>query len=315
MMYKKILIALSSLVLLSACDTEDSEPNDIDTTEETTSEADETANEEEGDLAGDLTSEDENEQNDEVQEEDVGSDSSGEEVTETPTHAYDNLIDEITFTNEEGLAAWDDYKALIDGFSLGEVTIMNEEDPDYTSIDGATRSDLEDRAENIDMQENVYQEETPVSDFEQLVFHRYPPAEDSEYTEMADFFAEITFYYVEDTLMFSAITPGLYSVELDNLPDAEKLMNVLTLSEIEEIDPKLFTVAQMTINGNTIDQMMTPALAVDEEGNEQIMAFYLFTHGEDVLQYAYLPFEMVSQDFPTNSVILYQQVMSELENL
>lgn len=158
-------------------------------------------------------------------------------------------------------------------------------------------------------------DENQLSDFEEMHHYRYPPASDGNYTEVADFFSEISIYYVEDTIMYSAITPGYYEVELNNLPDVETLMSFLKVSEIEEIDPRVYTVAQMTINGENIQQVMIPASGLDQEGNDQVMAFYFFTQGEDIVQYAYLPFQMVAQDFPTNSVILYQQVLPELENL
>ena len=58
--------------------------------------------------------------------------------------------------------------------------------------------------------------------------------------------------------------------------------------------------------------MMIPAMLVNEEGTEELMAFYFFTHGEDIIQYAYIPFQMVSQSFPDNSILLYQQIIPEI---
>jgi hypothetical protein len=303
-MYKKAFLALSSVLLLSACGTENTE------TEETEVEPEQTENTQPEDTDVDQAVEET------AEPEETGETNASESAqTDAPVHVFDNLVDETTFTNDYGLQSWDDYKILTDGFSLGEITIMNQESRDLATIEATNKSEIDERFASMDVREDVFLNENQLSDFEQMIHYRYPPETDSEYAEIADFFSEISLYYVDDNLMFSAITPGLYEVELNNLPDAETLATFLTVSEIEEINPRVYTVAQMTINGNNIKQVMVPANGVDQEGNEHVMAFYFFIHGEDILQYAYLPFQMVAQDFPTNSVILYQQVMSELETL
>lgn len=235
--------------------------------------------------------------------------------TAADSHLMDGLVDEMTFMDEYGLQAWEDYQAMIADVTYGEVTILNEENADYSTIEGTTSDEMTERIEGLDLREEVVNDIIEVSDIEYMTFYRYPAKEGSELSEVSDFLSEITLYYVEDQLMFSSITPGLYSVELNNLPSTDDLMRLLTIGEIEEIDPRVYTVSEMKINGSLIQQTMTPAMHMDEEGNEVIMAFYFFTHGEDILQYAYLPFEMVSQDFPTNSVLLYQQMIPEIQSL
>lgn len=73
--------------------------------------------------------------------------------------------------------------------------------------------------------------------------------------------------------------------------------------------------AELKINQQMVHQLMTPALFINEEGTEELMAFYFFTHGEEIIQYAYLPFQMVSQSFPDNSIILYQQIIPEIATM
>ena len=48
--------------------------------------------------------------------------------------------------------------------------------------------------------------------------------------------------------MFSSITPGFYSVEMNDVPAANDLMMLMTVSEIEELSPKIFTITEMQIN-------------------------------------------------------------------
>lgn len=301
-MYKKRFILLTSLVLLTACNTNEPEEVDNSNLDETIEESVEDENVGEAKEESDVPTEDINENAD-----------NGEENNDI--HNFDGLVDEATFTNEYGLQAWEDYQVLIEDISLGDNSIMNEENPDYTLIEGASSSELEERFASMDVREDVHQDEVEISDIQWMSFHRYPPEADSDYEEIADFLAEISLYYVDDNLMFTAITPGYYEVEIDTLPDAQTLASLFTVSEIEDINPKIFTIAQMNINGSNIQQVMTPAMNIDEAGNEEIVAFYFFTDGEDIIQYAFLPFEMVSIDFPTNSILLYQQIIPELESL
>src|SRR5699024_7417200 len=182
-------------------------------------------------------------------------------------------------------------------------------------LNGTTSEEIQERVDSIGVREDIFQDEVEVSEKEKMTFYRYPPATDSEYKETADFLAELTFYYADDNLMFSSITPGFYSVEMNDVPAANDLMMLMTVSEIEELSPKIFTIAEMQINDEKIQQVMIPAMNVNEEGSEELMAFYFFTKEENIIQYAYLPFEMVSQDFPTHSILLYYQLIPELENL
>src|SRR5699024_8273978 len=178
-----------------------------------------------------------------------------------------------------------------------------------------SREEIQEEVDSIVEREDVFQDEVEVSENEILTFYRYPPAEDSEYKETAQFLAELTFYYADNNLMFSSITPGYYSVEMDNLPTANDLMTLMTVSEIENLNPKVYTISEMQINDDKIQQVMIPAMNVNEEGSEELLAFYFFTRDENIIQYAYLPFSMVSQDFPTNSILLFYQLIPKIENL
>lgn len=278
-MHKKSLILLAGFLLLTACDNSTPDTETEETPEEINTE--------------------------EIEKDDMAS----------ATHLFDELVDGTTFTEEYGLQAWEDYKAIVESISLAESTILNDENATADDLDGAPTSEVEGRFVDLDLRGDVFTDEVELSETEKMNFYRYPPEETSDYTEVADFLAEITFYYVSDNLMFSSVTPGFYTVEVDNLPSTQDLMAMVTVSEIEAIDPRIYTVAEMQVDGRRIQQVMTPAIHIDENGNEELMAFYLFADGEDLLQYAYIPFEMVSQDFPTNSVLLFYQIIPEIQGL
>jgi hypothetical protein len=291
-MNKKIVLSLASVLLLTACANEgtnetgpvDEEPEEAMTE---TLEAQETSEEE----------------------------IEAAEVDEGRTHVFDHLITEKTFTAPEGYQGWEDYKIATDGVSLADFTMTNKENPNVNELDGDSAAELDERFEALGEREDVVRDEIEITERDKMAFHRYPPAADSEYNEVASFFSEITLYYVDDNLMFSAITPGYYSVELDDMLDLQELTSLLTISELEALEPSVYTVARMNIDGHQIEQIMTPAFAIDEDGNEMLMAFYLFIEGEDILQYAYLPFELVSQDFPTNAILVSQEMIAEFESL
>ena len=291
-MDRKIVLSLASVLLLTACtndETNETGPVEKDP-EETTTEplkAQETLGEVE----------------------DI------EEKEKDDTHVFDHLINEKTFTAPEGYQAWEDYKTITEGITLGDFTITNEEKPNYDELNGDVAAELEERFANLNDQENVVYEELDITETEKMAFHRYPPAADSEYNDVASFFSEITLYYVDNNILFTALTPGYYSVELNDMLDIQELSSLFTVSELEALEPSVYTVAQMNINGRHIDQIMTPAFTVDEDGNDTLMAFYFFIEGEDIIQYAYLPFELVSQDFPTNAILVSQEMISELESL
>lgn len=300
MRFKKAIITLSGVFLLAACGGEETTESDTDT--------------EVVDSEEEVVEEPVAEETEDVKEPEAEPDEVSDESADA-SHTFDPLVAEDNFIEVYADQAWKDYKAVVADVGYGEVTILNQENPDFSEIEGTSSGEIEERFNALNVRDEVFIDTVEMNESEQLHFHRYPAEEGSEYSEISDFLAEIAFYYVEDNLMFTSITPGLYSLELGNLPEASELMTYLTLSEIQALDPQVFTIGEMKINGNNIQQIMIPATHVNEEGIEETLAFYFFTYGEDILYYAYIPFELVSQDFPTNSVAIYQQFIPELEQI
>lgn len=287
MMYKKLLF-LSSVFLFAACGTTETDEPPAD---------EETINEEAN-----------------ASEEEVVDDTSSNKRIESD-YLLTNLINEETFADPYALEAWADYQQVVQQATYGEITLLNEETVDFAQLDGFSKEEIDQILQENSLRDDVFLETAQVSDTEFLDYYRYPAEADSSFSEVSDFLAELAFYYVDDNLMFSSITPGYYLLETDNLPDATTLMSYTTLEEIETLNPKIYTIGEMKINGNVIRQVMTPAMAVNEEGTEELVAFYLFIHDETILQYAYLPFEMVMQSFPDYSVMVYQQLIPVIAEL
>lgn len=259
----------------------------------------------------------ENSTENEANEESNDSKESSDDTTPTTneTHLLANFVNDQTFMDPYALEAWDDYQEIVADAEYGDITLVQTETPDISKLNGSSFNEMEGRFNSLDLREDVYMEQVAINEQEELYFYRYPAEEESDLSEVSHFLAELTFYYIEDNLVFSAITPGLYQVELNDLPDVNLLTSFTTLSDLNTMNTQVFTIAELKVNDYPIHQMMIPALFINEEGNEELMAFYFFTHGDDILQYAYLPFEMVSQSFPDNSILLYQQIIPEIAQM
>lgn len=296
-MYKR-LIFLSSVFLLIGCDragTKETPVPEGSTSEETEAPIEEVMDTPEEDVEDPAA---------EVEEPATGG-----------SHTLTNLINEGTFVEPTAIQAWSDYQSVVENATYGEITLLNEETVDFSQLDGDSKEEIDGRFESIGLRDDVFIETANVSETEFLDYYRYPADPDSEYSETSDFLAELAFYYVDGNLMFSSITPGFYMLEMNNLPDAANLTTFLEVSEIEAINPQVYTVAEMKINGNLIRQVMIPASNVNEEGTEEMLAFYFFIHDETIIQYAYLPFETVMQSFPDYSVMVYQQLIPAITEL
>ena len=294
----KKLILVSSLILLVGCNDET-----VENTPDSGQDIEEPVEMATDDSAGDL---------DDKQTDDPAK---VEDSSPTSEHPLQNLVDENTFVEPYALQAWKDYQTLVEEITYGEITSLNETPVDLEGLDGSSKADVDLKFETIGLREDVYMETVNASETEFLDYYRYPAEETSDYFQTSDFLAEISLYYVDDNLMFSSITPGFYMLDVHSLPNAADLVQFLEVSDIEAINPQVYTIAEMKINGDVIRQVMIPAHNVREDGIEEMLAFYFFIQGETIVQYAYLPFETVMQRFPDYSVMVYQQLIPTITEL
>lgn len=296
---KKGVIFLTSILLMAACNTDSTE---------------ETLTDEQNEPETSTTEVEETTDDTEITEEENDVEAPADDSTQSAngTHLLANFVNDETFMDPYALQSWEDYQKVVADAEYGDITLVQTENPDISQLDGSSFNEMEELFNTLNLREDVYMEQVEINEQEELYFYRYPAEADSELSEVSDFLAELTFYYIDDNLVFTSITPGFYEVELNNLPDANLLTSFTKLSEITSINSQIFTISELKINDSQIHQMMIPAMLVNEEGTEELMAFYFFTHGEDIIQYAYIPFQMVSQSFPDNSILLYQQIIPEI---
>lgn len=317
-MNKKRLLMLASVLALAACD-RSGEVSEIEVEEtivddeETTGNDTETpeVDDPEDDTTDDNTTDDNTNSGAGLggaqgDDEDTDTDpdpSAGQ--NETGTHLFDNLVNLETFVNEHGYRAWEDYQTIGDQVIISDVT-------DLENLNGSSRTEVENVFANIADRDGIVIDAVDVTEDEQMVIFRYPADDASEYSELAEYYSELTFYYIQDNLVFTSITPGFYSVDITGLPSADELSQYTSVSQIEDLGSQVYTVSEMVVQGEPMYQTMVPAMANDEEGNEVISAFYFFTREDEIIQYAYLPFDQPSVDFPTYSLSIYQQYVATL---
>ena len=207
-------------------------------------------------------------------------------------HKFDDLVNETTFSNEHGYEAWTDYKEVRSQYTLGD---MN----DTETVDGSS-------VEEIDaiMDEDLERFEVDLSETDKMVFYRYPDEEGGEFSDISDFLAEIGFYFIEDNLVYSSVTPGYYNVSLEGLHEFDVLSNITAVSDILELDAPVYTVSEMKYDGELFEQAMIPMQPLADQA-VMLNAFYFLTVDEEVRQYAYLPFEMAGQDFSTYGFMVF----------
>lgn len=218
------------------------------------------------------------------------------------THTFDGVVHEETFTTETGYQAWTDYSKATSQYNLGD--ILN-----YANPEGTTISEIDQL-----MDDNLEKAEAPINETEQMVFYRYLDEELAETTDLSPYVSEIAYYFVDEQLMFSSVTPTYYQVNQTDAHDIETLSSIATVSELEELQPQVFTVAEMKLNGETIKQIMVPSQPAEDQSDVMLNAYYLFVIGDDVIHSMYVPFTEVAQDFPSSSIIIFNSFFSWLSD-
>src|SRR5699024_1765014 len=151
----------------------------------------------------------------------------------------------------------------------------------------------------------IMREEVDISEEQKMVLYRFPDEEGGEFSEISTFLSEIAFYFLNDHLVFSSITPGFYEVSLTDEKEFDVLGNLYKVDELVALEPQVFTVSEVKVEGEVLRQTMVPAQPLPDQTDVMLNAMYFFVSGEDILHYSVVPFEQVSQDFPTNSILIF----------
>ena len=144
MMYKKLLF-LSSVFLLAACGTTETEEPPAD---------EETINEEAN-----------------ASEEEIIDDTSSNKRIESD-YLLTNLINEETFADPYALEAWADDQQVVQQATYGEITLLNEETVDFAQLDSFSKEEIDQILQGNSLREDVFLETAQVSDTEFLDYYR-----------------------------------------------------------------------------------------------------------------------------------------------
>lgn len=299
MNYKGLIALSSSLFLLGACSTSEPVEQTSESEESSLQSVDISSSKESISSAGSETFSSDLESM-------SSEESSSTEASTTPVvsdssdHVFEGIVEEADFSNNQGYKAWTDYTTVVKEYTLG----------DYLAPEMGVGS----TPEEIDslMDPEIERVEVDVSDTQKMVLYRYPDKEGGEFSETSSFLAEISFYFVEDHLLLSSITPGYFSADITGAPEMDVLMSLLTVTELEKLRPEVFTVAEVMVNGKPLRQVLVSAQPLPDQTDAILNAFYFFIDGDQILHYAYLPFDNVSQDFPTSSILIYNSFFDEM---
>jgi len=179
------------------------------------------------------------------------------------SHIFDKLITEETFNNEFGYQAWQEYKNITSQYTLA----------DYETLEGEGSSPEEIKelmSEDIQSEEIDYSE----SSINKILLYRFPDEEGGEYSEVSDFLSEIAFFFSEDELIYSSVTPGYFELNTET-HDSEMVVSATNVSDLESLNPQVYTVAEVNLAGEILNQIMVPGLPADQN-NQMMNAIYFF---------------------------------------
>lgn len=222
---------------------------------------------------------------------------------DTRGSSYLDLVTEDTFTNEIGYGAFEDYVDITEEYTLSNYTAPDGEGSTPEEIDQMMKDDLD-------------KNEADFSDTIHMVVYRYPDEEMyNEEMNEPGMMAEISFIFEDDQLIFSSITPGYYEVDVSDLDDIETIGEFTDMEEVTDLNPEIFTIAEINHHGYIFQQVMLSASPMDDYPDSPATAAYIIFLGDDVMQMIGYPFMEASQDFPTYSYAIYNTFIENLAAL
>jgi len=74
--------------------------------------------------------------------------------------------------------------------------------------------------------------------------------------------SEIAFFFSEDELIYSSATPGYFELNTE-AHDSELIVSTANVSDLESLNPQVYTVAEVNLAGEVLNQIMVPGLPAD----------------------------------------------------
>lgn len=217
--------------------------------------------------------------------------------------AFDELVSDTLFFNASSEEAWNHYKEITKLYTLGDTEALDG--------NGSTSDEVEEMMASI-VDEPIELDEAEYEDGTEMLTLVYPLDSSEEDKERRNVLGAIYFYFMEDELVFSALTPTTYLLDEDRLYDIEEdLLSIGHLDELKALNPlpQVFGVSEYNFHGEHLRQILLataphPDLTSDETG----MLSFIFYEAivADVLAGR---FEVVSQNnFADSSYVTFRDL-------
>ncbi len=213
---------------------------------------------------------------------------------------FETMVSESTFPLDFGDEAWRNYQEL-------EKNLVYR-DSLYRDNDGSSLADVTSLIDTLLKKSEYEISEVDLGDgFNMVVFHYLDPTAAEFYN-----YADLTFYFESDNLLFSAITVGPYEIRLGSVILDSELESVYVYDDLHILSnpPQFLGVATFTVNDIVVNQLNIPT-ASDADASS-INANYLYLDGSEVITYYYINLQQVMHDFASYSIANYFQFMTDI---
>lgn len=232
---KKGIILFFSIFLLVSCGADVQETSDIETTE--------------------------NIEELKIEELEVEESEETAEVNTYPIENFDEFVVDHMFEAEIGNQAWEDYKRITNEYMLGEEALLDKT--------GNTPEEITDLMDNIvDESVVVDTSELTQNNIEHLTY--YYGADTLEEAS-----AIISFYFIEDELIYSAIVPGVYTLNKPTYEIDEDFSSIKNLDELKAFEPlpQVFGISEYTNDGQIYRALQVAASNPSTEDQSSLNVF------------------------------------------
>lgn len=235
---KKGIILFLTIFILVSCGTDVQETSDRETTDRVTTE---------------------NVEELKLEELEVEESEETAEVNTYPIENFDEFVLDHMFEDEIGNQAWEDYKKITHETTLGEEALSDKS--------GNTTKEIANLMDNI-VDENVVVDTSELIEIEHLTYYY-----GADTVEEAS--AIISFYFMEDELIYSAIVPSMYTLNKPTYEVDESFSSIKTLDELKAFEPlpQIFGVSEYKNEGQLYRALQVAASNSSTETESSLIVF------------------------------------------
>lgn len=235
---KKGIILFLTIFILVSCGTDVQETSDRETTDRVTTE---------------------NVEELKLEELEVEESEETAEVNTYPVENFDEFVLDHMFEDEIGNQAWEDYKKITHETTLGEEGLSDKS--------GNTTKEIANLMDNI-VDENVVVDTSELIEIEHLTYYY-----GADTVEEAS--AIISFYFMEDELIYSAIVPSMYTLNKPTYEVDESFSSIKTLDELKAFEPlpQIFGVSEYKNEGQLYRALQVAASNSFTETESSLIVF------------------------------------------